>query len=583
MDELTLLEPLKAYEYLSQKHYQNVTKFFDDLVSNSKIDISKNHKTMETYQKVSSVREKENASNKKYKAIKTILNIFSIICFSVAAFALLFIIIPPEKEMLPILLFILTLILGIALQIINFLVLRPFIKNQQMKIKDLDKKLQNLREEGFKELKSLNDSYYFNMQLDIINQLNPLLHLDPYVSVSRYQEMVDVFHLKNDLDMNESLVYVQSGTINGNPFLIEKILYQSMVPEIYHGHLTIHWQERVHENGRSRTITRTQTLHASITQPKPIYRTVTRLIYGNEAAPNLTFSRNPTKASNLEDKELDKYVKSFDKKLDKMVEEDIKTGDDTPFTKLANTKFEALYNALDRDNEVEFRLLFTPLAQKNLIDILTADSPFGDRFLFSKSHMLNYVIHLDTQGFDFAGSYSRFVNYNYEEAKAYFIQYNMDYFTNLFRNLIPVLAIPLYIQTKMSARNEKNEYPTNVSLLEHEVLANAFDKKLLRHKETVTDLILKTKFIQKDGEYDEVEIKAYSFRSDEFVEHVTVVGGDGRPHAVPVPYLLYRPLEKESKMMIKYEVSQDTLSNNTSQDKTNNAKIYQRELSAYLK
>ena len=197
--------------------------------------------------------------------------------------------------------------------------------------------------------------------------------------------------------------------------------------------------------------------------------------------------------------------------------------------------------------------------------------------------MLNYVIHLDTQGFDFAGSYSRFVNYNYEEAKAYFIQYNMDYFTNLFRNLIPVLAIPLYIQTKMSARNEKNEYPTNVSLLEHEVLANAFDKKLLRHKETVTDLILKTKFIQKDGEYDEVEIKAYSFRSDEFVEHVTVVGGDGRPHAVPVPYLLYRPLEKESKMMIKHEVSQDTLSNNTSQDKTNNAKIYQRELSAYLK
>ena len=31
---------------------------------------------------------------------------------------------------------------------------------------------------------------------------------------------------------------------------------------------------------------------------------------------------------------------------------------------MANNEFDALFNGDDRDNEVEFRLLFTPLAQK---------------------------------------------------------------------------------------------------------------------------------------------------------------------------------------------------------------------------
>lgn len=39
-------------------------------------------------------------------------------------------------------------------------------------------------------------------------------------------------------------------------------------------------------------------------------------------------------------------------------------------TLLANDEFEVLFRALNRNNEVQFRLLFTPLAQQNMIDLL---------------------------------------------------------------------------------------------------------------------------------------------------------------------------------------------------------------------
>ena len=74
-----------------------------------------------------------------------------------------------------------------------------------------------------------------------------------------------------------------------------------------------------------------------------------------------------------------------------MVEKSIKSGKKA-FNRLPNEEFEALFMALDRDNEVEFRLLFTPLAQKNMISILRAKNVgFGDDFIFKKRKELNYI------------------------------------------------------------------------------------------------------------------------------------------------------------------------------------------------
>lgn len=64
----------------------------------------------------------------------------------------------------------------------------------------------------------------------------------------------------------------------------------------------------------------------------------------------------------MNERQLEKYVKRETKKLEQKEEKATKNGEN--FTVMANNEFDALFNGDDRDNEVEFRLLFTPLAQK---------------------------------------------------------------------------------------------------------------------------------------------------------------------------------------------------------------------------
>lgn len=71
------------------------------------------------------------------------------------------------------------------------------------------------------------------------------------------------------------------------------------------------------------------------------------------------------------------------------------------FTPLANTKFEVMFKAYDRNNEVQYRLLFTPLAQQNMLEILTGKAGFGDdlastRNIRSTSFVLLMVVQSTT-------------------------------------------------------------------------------------------------------------------------------------------------------------------------------------------
>jgi hypothetical protein len=82
--------------------------------------------------------------------------------------------------------------------------------------------------------------------------------------------------------------------------------------------------------------------------------------------------------SGKSDKDNDKFVASRVKDLDKLEEKAVKAG--KTFTKLGNDEFEAFFGADDRDNEVEYRLLFTPLAILNEMDLIKNPAPFGDDF-----------------------------------------------------------------------------------------------------------------------------------------------------------------------------------------------------------
>ena len=82
-------------------------------------------------------------------------------------------------------------------------------------------------------------------------------------------------------------------------------------------------------------------------------------------------------------------------------------------------------------------------------------------------------------------------------------------------------------------------------------MANSFDPKLFAHPESVTKVMLKTRFLSKVGSIDNIEVKAYSYKTVQRVEYVNQMGGDGRMHSIPVYYDEYIPLERTSLMALK--------------------------------
>ena len=195
-----------------------------------------------------------------------------------------------------------------------------------------------------------------------------------------------------------------------------------MGTRIYTGSRVVTWTETVTDSqGHRRTVTQSQTLTASLSKPYPEYNDYTELIYGNEAAPDLSFSRGPSGASNMNEKQIERAVKKGEKKLRKKAQADM-TDDDptTNFTQMANSEFDVLFGAIDRDNEVQFRLLFTPLAQQNMTALVKAKEPFGDDFSFIKRGMLNYISSTHSQSFPFDAHPSQFVGYDIDESKRLF-------------------------------------------------------------------------------------------------------------------------------------------------------------------
>ena len=107
------------------------------------------------------------------------------------------------------------------------------------------------------------------------------------------------------------------------------------------------------------TVHRHETLNASVNKPYPEYGDRAAVIYGSEAAPDLSFTRAPSKLSGLEDGVINNWRKRRAVQGARSDQSrDLKHG--KGFTVMANAEFDALFGATDRDHEVQFRLLVHP-------------------------------------------------------------------------------------------------------------------------------------------------------------------------------------------------------------------------------
>lgn len=549
--ETHVYEPLNEYKHTyKNKHDENVKKYLNDLIEKSGINKEENRTTIK---KINQLNSKLNMADKKlsrYKALRITMIILIVITLIASAFSIYKLV--TQGYTLPYLLVsIFSLIMFILCIVLMFVKVNPIIKNIQQIISKLEDDIESKIEEGYVQLSSLNRLFDFGIAQKLFQQTLPIITMDRVFDSKRLDYLANKFMLNTEEDINTSTLAIQSGMINGNPFYFARDLVHELGEKVYTGQITISWTTSyVDRNGKTQTRHHSQQLSASISKPYPYYAEQAYLIYGNEAAPKLSFERDFLHVERLSDKECEKHVNKQSKVLAKKERNAVTSNSN--YTMVGNNEFEVLFNALDRSNEVEFRLLFSPLAQQQMVKLLRdKEIGYGDNFYMGKDGMINLVTPEHLINFDFQVDPKFYIHYDIDTIINRFVNYNNEYFKNLYFSFAPLLAIPLMQQQKPHEYIYKDVYPSYLSYFEHEAACNKLDPSSLSHPNTATRTIIKTSISKKDKNSDVVNITAYSYKAIDRIEYVTKVGGDNLPHAIPVHWTEYIPVEQPNKVEVQ--------------------------------
>lgn len=537
-----IYEPLKEYDtVLREMHEKNVSKYFDNLAEKAETKIDDNKTTVKELRALEKKSSQTKQSLRNWKGLRIFLVIL-IIALIIASVYLI-----SRLALVPILIGAGLILVAIGLIILIVKKANPtikFLKNESDKLlKQIEEKLR----EAWEQMASLNRLFRREMSPELFQKTLPLIQLDKVFDSKRLEYLMKKFGLYRDTDVNRSTIYVQSGEMNGNPFFISDNLYHKLGTKAYTGSITIHWTTMgTDSKGRMTTNHHSQVLSATIHKPCPYYATQPFLVYGNEAAPDLSFSRTDSDAENMNEKQIEKHVNKEIKKVQKATAKD-----PNALTILGNHEFEILWRAQNRNNEVQFRLLFTVLAQRELL-LLMKDKKiaFGDDFNFVKDKMINIVYPEHLKNLDLAIDPSYFHGYEFEDVKKRFIDYQNKYFKHIYFTFAPILAIPLYQHQKPHEYIYSGLYDSYVSFYEHEEIVNMMGENNFKHPLSGTRNILKTSTVKSGNYCDYVTVTAYGYQTIERVEYVTKMGNDGKLHSIPVPWIEYIPVEHETDIEI---------------------------------
>jgi len=509
-----IYEPLEEFDGKYRAlHTENTQKFFDELVQKSGVDIAQNRETVRQYNEY-----KENLV-KLRKKLNWLRFWRVLMCITVL--------------LIPVVIWKTT----------------PRIRQLREQIAEADKRAEQLLEEANAQMLPLNQLFTDRDALNLVESAIPLISFAECFSAKQEADMRINYDFSEHNDTQESTLSVLAGNYNENPFLFENKVIHTMGMEIYHGYKTIYWTETYRDsNGKLRTRTKSETLHATVTKPKPCYNTQVVLNYCSQGGPELSFSRDASHLDRKSEREIERLVKRGEKKLQKKTEKAISENDD--FMSMSNSDFEVLFDALDRTNEVQFRTLFTPLAQTNMVELILSKIGYGDDFHFLKTNRTNKIISKHSQGRAINLLPRHYVSYSYDIIQQNFVGKNQEFFKAVYFDFAPLWSIPMYQERPVHSLKPIPEYSQQYAFKEYEVLANALDSKYVVHPDTKTEAILKSAFIRSDGDADEIRITAYSYDIEKRVDIVSVYGGDGHYHDVPVEWDLYLPLEEESSFSI---------------------------------
>ena len=509
-----IFNPLEEFETTHKlRHEENTEKFFNELVARSGVDIEKNRETVKLYHESAQYLKKLKRKLFWWRFLRVILCITLIL--------------------IPLVIWKVT----------------PKIKNLRQEVADADKRTAELLALANAQMAPLNRLFTQRDALTIIEQTIPLVSFEDRFTTQQEANMKINYDFAQIGEGRHSTLEVLAGHYNENPFLFENKVVQTMGMETYHGYKTISWTETYRDSdGKLQTRTRSQTLHATVTKPKPFYDTQVVLSYCCQGGPDLCFSRDAGGLEKKSDREIQRLVRRGERKMQKLTEEAVSSNDD--FMSMSNTEFEVLFDALDRTDEVQFRTLFTPLAQTNMVDLIRSQAGYGDDFHFIKTKRTNQIATEHSQGRAIQLLPGNYVSFDYDVIRENFLSKNKEFFKAVYFDFAPLWAIPMYQERPVHSLQPIPDYDQLYSLKECEMLANALDESYVAHPNTKTQVILKSAFVASRDGVDETDITAYSFDIEQRTDYVSVYGGDGNHHRVAVQWDDYLPLEKSSRFYV---------------------------------
>ena len=457
----------------------------------------------------------------------------------------------------------------------------PFFNKAAELLANLESVIASKKRVAWEQMAPLNRLYTWDITVKLIEATVPRLAFDPYFTADRLASLHTQYGWDDGFNEGKSVIFAQSGVINGNPFVFGQYLDMEWGEKTYEGTKEISWTEwETGADGKRHRVRRYETLYAYVTKPIPVYSEQKMLIYGNDAAPALSFSRQPSGLSGDDADLFDKMKKKW--RLSRLKSYSRNLTDDSNFTLMSNHEFETWFHAKDRDNEVEFRLLFTPVAQTQMLALMKDRAVgYGDDFTFIKQRKINVLFsqHLNKAVID--TDPSRFRHWDYDAAFSNFVQFNERYFKDAYFSLAPLLAIPLYQQTRTHEDIWKGVLGRKASSFwEHEAIANYHGEEKFKHPSCITRSILKTAVTRRENGESTVAVTAHGYKGVKRVDYDEVYGGDGKWHRVAVPWTEYLPVQRTSEMCITEQSSPSEMFRQRASASRGSA--YRRSIMSYL-
>ena len=522
-----ILTPLEQFQAFKEKFREIAEKTFDELTTSSGVNPEANRTLCKEIQDLKS-------DNKKTRTTLRWWTVLCVFMWVVTAVSVITCIVDGFQNgwLVPTI----CIVLAVAMIVLLFWKIHPIIKKYKSIKNEQEILIKNKEQEAWDMMAPLNQLYDWDVFNRMMTQAVPRLEFDPYFTNQRLADLVNSYGWDENFSKERSVLYSHSGLINGNPFVIARTRKMEWGTKEYKGELIVEWETvEIDSEGKKHTKKHSETLRASVHKPIPEYYEKTRLIYGNDAAPDLNFTRD------VNEEKLEVGSRAYKRKL-KDIEKfskDLKND----FAMATNEEFEVMFTTTDRNNNQQYFLLFTPLAQENMLKIIRDNEHgYGDDFQFMKHRKLNTLTAGHMQNLPLDMNPRMFWNSNYDEAKRVFLETTCENFRAIYFGFAPLLSIPLYQQIRPVSAIYGTDMPRQSSYWEHESLANFWGDNKFADPSCATKCILKTTENRKDDGTVEVNVRAYGYRTVSRVDYVSKYCSNGNYYDVPVHWDEYLPV-----------------------------------------